>query len=171
MCDKRHVVHCDVKLDNLMLFGETVAKLGDFGLAVRVQRDGLTAYRTFKPRYAAPEFRGTGRYGCPVDMWSVGIVLFELLTGTRRYHQRICSVRRVRLPKMAGVDGAAQELFERLVSLDPGARPTADEVLAHPWVVGTSTNSTTIRAGAGSSSVILMRDSGPSSANSVSYHL
>ena len=142
VCHERYVVHCDVKLENLMYTGESTIKLGDFGLAVEVEDDWMTEYRSFEPRYAAPELSGDGRYGSSVDMWSVGIVMYELLMGTRRYHEGICSIYRSGVPRMYGVSEAAQDLFGRLVSLDAADRPTAREVLEHGWLVGNDTTGT-----------------------------
>lgn len=53
-CHNRIVVHCDVKLENVLICEEDVLKLSDFGLAVRTEEDGLTDVLSFVPRFAAP---------------------------------------------------------------------------------------------------------------------
>ncbi|CBJ28013.1 Chk2, checkpoint kinase [Ectocarpus siliculosus] len=89
------IVHRDLKPENILLVGrdnDVDVKITDFGLAKRANKEGL---KTFcgTPQYFAPEVLkrrntvlGVGRYGKEADMWSVGVILYILLSGTHPFH-------------------------------------------------------------------------------------
>ncbi|CAK7328858.1 unnamed protein product [Dovyalis caffra] len=83
-CHKRGVLHRDIKGSNLLINSDGVLKLADFGLATFYQPDQsqpLTS-RVVTLWYRAPELLlGATEYGAAIDMWSVGCILAELLTG------------------------------------------------------------------------------------------
>jgi serine/threonine protein kinase len=86
-----NIVHRDLKPENILLVepdNDTEVKITDFGLAKKTNQDGL---KTFcgTPQYFAPEvlkrkgsIMGKGRYFASADMWSLGVVLYILLSGT-----------------------------------------------------------------------------------------
>jgi serine/threonine protein kinase len=79
----QRIVHRDVKLRNFLLSGssaERVVKLCDFGLATRLPDSGsLSGVKGTVP-YMAPEML-TARYGCGVDVWSLGVIVYILFFG------------------------------------------------------------------------------------------
>jgi len=84
----RGIVHRDIKPANLMLRGEGVLVLTDFGVAKRVEQ---TAGHTVQgevlgtPHYLSPEQAQAGSVGPRADLYSLGIIFFEMLTGRRPY--------------------------------------------------------------------------------------
>jgi len=77
------VIHRDLKLSNLFIGSDMLFKLGDFGLASRLEF-GIEKKRTFcgTPNYVAPEIlEGLTGHSFEVDIWSLGIVLYTLLVG------------------------------------------------------------------------------------------
>ena len=76
---KRNIIHRDIKPENIFVndFGDF--KLGDFGIARKMENvtGGLSQKGTFN--YMAPEVAGNGRYDSRADIYSLGIVLYRLL--------------------------------------------------------------------------------------------
>lgn len=85
---RRGVIHRDLKLENIMLSLDGHVKIIDFGLSRQGIFNGKTYARTFcgTPTYMAPEIMNRGFYDCAVDLWSLGIITFELLTGLMPYN-------------------------------------------------------------------------------------
>ncbi|CAI5704419.1 hypothetical protein KXD40_001385 [Peronospora effusa] len=86
--------------------------------------------------YIAPELLQQQSYGKPVDMWSVGIIIFEMLTGYQPFYPPHACIEEDadfsdRVWKTISAD--AKDLVQRLLERDPTKRLTAAEALAHTW--------------------------------------
>ena len=132
---ERGIVHRDVTAENVLLTS-TGAKLLDFGIAAFIGEDGddrASDYGT--PPYVAPE-RLTGTVADPAsDVYALGVLLFEMLTGDPPYPERtweeIENVRREGPPPVAAVPGMPARisaLCQVCLSHRPEARPKAQEV-------------------------------------------
>ena len=83
-----NIMHRDLKLENLMLGKDGYLKIVDFGL-VRVLRQGETSDSIVgTPAYFAPEILKGERYDKTADFWSVGIIMYQMLTGVLPFHNR-----------------------------------------------------------------------------------
>jgi len=138
-----HVVHRDIKLENLLLDACTCLKIADFGVAVVVKPPGrrLTEH-CGTPSYMAPEILLEAGYeGQPVDLWSAGVVLYAMLCGRVPFKgdhptelRRAVLRGRFYLPPELGHKAAAMLLG--LLVVDPSQRFATSEALAHGWLEG-----------------------------------
>lgn len=79
---KHGILHRDLKLGNIMVSQGTKVKIGDFGLAVKLedlQEERETICGT--PNYISPEIVARQPYGTQSDLWSLGCVLYAMLVG------------------------------------------------------------------------------------------
>jgi serine/threonine protein kinase len=135
------VVHRDIKPENILLDAGRSMKLIDFGLAAFFAPGKKLRVHCGSPSYAAPEIVGRKLYeGPPVDVWSLGVVLFAMLAGFLPFHSSTGNKQELCQKIMAGTYNApdylspsARDLLGRMLTVDPDARITLAEVAAHPW--------------------------------------
>jgi serine/threonine-protein kinase len=131
------VVHRDVKPDNILLQtvdGRADARLTDFGIARVVDAAGLTTPHAIigTPHYMAPEVIAGGEAGPAADVYGVGAVLYELLTGHTPYTGEPLAVLRHHLDDVVGrppgLSDPAWAVIESCLAKDPEQRPPGDEL-------------------------------------------
>jgi serine/threonine protein kinase len=128
------LVHRDVKPENILLSDDGVVKVADFGLARAVESDGSTRTGLMMGTvaYCSPEQISRGRTDQRSDVYSAGIVLYELLAGSPPYkgdsavniaYQHVHG--RVPRPstKVRGIAPQLDDLVERATDSEPGGRP------------------------------------------------
>ncbi|PIC22073.1 hypothetical protein B9Z55_026680 [Caenorhabditis nigoni] len=146
----RNVVHRDIKPRNLFLKSPNKLKIGDFGMAEFFRdKDGKQiwisgAHGTLG--FAAPEvfIRGLESKGPPLDVWSAGVVLVDLLTKNQLW--RGARMGDVNFAKYYNKDydgmtfdwrslGGATSLVRKMLNVQSAYRITIDEILSDPWFV------------------------------------
>eukprot|EP00978_Attheya_sp_CCMP212_P001332 scaffold2782_cov46-Attheya_sp.AAC.2 len=141
-----NIMHRDIKPENLFLDKDLNVKLGDFGLASRLKSpDDTSRHFCGTLQYMAPEVLEKRPYSFPADVFSMGIVLFRLLTGKHPFYSREQPEDEfTRLSIINGdyefpssnhvpVSECAKDLISSMLDLDPSARPSLDEVLGHAF--------------------------------------
>lgn len=132
------VMHRDVKGGNVLV-DRGVAKLGDFGCSKPAPSE--EGYHTLvgTTQYAAPEVVRGVEYGTPADIWSLGQVVLEMMTGRPAWPNpalamyQLCSTEHVPAPP-PGASEECIDFLQRCFQRDPGARATAAQLLEHPFV-------------------------------------
>ena len=142
-----HVAHRDIKLDNILITAGNHAKLSDFGLCKQDSGVMMTTCGTLL--YAAPEIINEVPYnGMKVDIWSSGIVLYAMIANHFPWEteedlppdrQMQETARQITSGEISMPDDCSyelQNLLSNILEQDPELRPTAREILAHPWLEG-----------------------------------
>jgi len=142
------IIHRDLKLGNLFLTDKMELKVGDFGLATKLDFDGERK-RTVcgTPNYIAPEILdGKSGHSYEVDIWSFGVIMYTLIVGkppfetnnVKETYKRI-KMNNYSFPERAIMSDSAKALISEILVLDPSKRPTLDEILESDFFnLGTS---------------------------------
>ncbi len=138
------IVHRDLKPGNIFQDGEVV-KIGDYGLSKFIscsRRSGQTeSVGTF--HYMAPEI-GNGTYGKEIDIYALGIILYELLTGGVPFNgetsQEIIMKHLTADPDLSDVSAKYQRVIARALYKDPAQRYTSVNEMIQEFELGTGTN-------------------------------
>jgi len=128
---ERGVVHRDVKPANVLLTGDGRARLADFGIARLVNAPGVTrsGFTIGTPGYLAPEQLNGDCISPAIDMYALGLVLLECVTGRREYDGPAVEAALARLRRRPRIPpdlaGGWRSLLDALTADDPTSRPTA----------------------------------------------
>ena len=142
---EHHVLHRDLKPQNIFLTKHGVAKIGDFGVSTMLSQS-VDFAKTFcgSPYYLAPELCEERPYNGKADLWSVGVILYELMSrGDRPFHGKtlvalILAITRcdyMRLGDDSGYSREFRDLVHSLLQQNPTARPTIKRLLRSPVVL------------------------------------
>lgn len=125
------VVHRDLKPSNVMLTASGVPRIMDFGVATRVQQRGGDELLYGTPSYMAPEYVGGAPYTPACDLFSLGMLLYELLVGAPAVRERdpAATLRRMRVglwprpsERVAGIDARLDRLVMQAIAAEPAER-------------------------------------------------
>ena len=131
------IIHRDLKLGNLFLNDKMELKVGDFGLATKLDYDGerkKTVCGT--PNYIAPEVINSTGHSYEVDIWAIGIIIYTLLIGkppfeTRDVKTTYNKIKRAEysFPETCKISPCAKNLIQKILVVNPKERPTLNEIL------------------------------------------
>ena len=160
----KKIVHRDIKLENILIDLNNKIKICDFGIGIMLEsEDELIHDQCGTPMYMAPEIilnsKKGGYKGFPVDIWSAGIALYIMLSGTLPFNYKNnreknegdisgngislsnnnnyelqYSIINKNPKKIKKISSEARDLLNGLLNKDPTKRLTIDEILNHPWL-------------------------------------
>uniref|UniRef100_A0A8C6SHD9 Serine/threonine-protein kinase PLK n=1 Tax=Neogobius melanostomus TaxID=47308 RepID=A0A8C6SHD9_9GOBI len=135
----RNILHRDLKLGNFFVNENMDLRLGDFGLAAKleaVEQRKKTICGT--PNYLAPEVLNRQGHGTESDVWSLGCVMYTLMCGNPPFEtldlkETYKCIKEVRYNLPSTLSPAAQKLISNVLQKNPSDRLTLDQILNHEF--------------------------------------
>ncbi|XP_073663315.1 striated muscle preferentially expressed protein kinase isoform X6 [Tursiops truncatus] len=140
----RHVLHLDIKPDNLLLAPDNALKIVDFGSAQPYNPQALRplGHRTGTLEFMAPEMVKGDPIGSATDIWGVGVLTYIMLSGRSPFYEpdpqetesRIVGGRFDAFQLYPNTSQSATLFLRKVLSVHPWSRPSLQDCLAHPWL-------------------------------------
>jgi len=143
---ERDIIHRDIKGANMLVDNKGGIKISDFGISKKVEDNLLPGNRAHRPSlqgsvfWMAPEVVKQTAYTKKADIWSIGCLVVEMLTGEHPWAQltqmqaifKIGSSAKPTIPR--DICAEAEDFLKLTFELDHEARPSAADLLKHPWM-------------------------------------
>eukprot|EP00058_Branchiostoma_floridae_P009420 XP_002594908.1 hypothetical protein BRAFLDRAFT_110776 [Branchiostoma floridae] len=140
----KNISHMDLKPQNILLSSRDnpVLKLADFGFAQYMGDEARMTSLRGSPLYMAPEMFCNTKYDARVDLWSLGVILYEALFGRAPFYSRsyaelevkIRDTKPIEIPQGIQISGKCRDLLLGLLQRDPNQRITFEEFFNHPFI-------------------------------------
>ncbi|XP_040377893.1 serine/threonine-protein kinase ATG1c-like isoform X2 [Oryza brachyantha] len=145
MLRENNVVHRDLKPQNILLVANnenSILKIADFGFAKFLEPSSLAETLCGSPLYMAPEVMQAQKYDAKADLWSVGIILYQLVTGSPPFTgdsqiqllQNILHTREIRFPSDCNLSHGCIDLCRKLLRINSVERLTVEEFVNHSFL-------------------------------------
>lgn len=140
----RNVIHRDIKPENLLLGHNNLLKIADFGWSVHEPNSKRTTLCGTLD-YLSPEMVQAKPHTKMVDLWSLGVLCYELVVGKAPFHadnydNTYRKIMRVEYKMPDFVSKAANHFISKLLVLNPDARMSLDQAMIHPWILSHTSN-------------------------------
>ena len=133
------IIHRDIKPENILLDENGRCKLADFGWSNYVNPNKVRVTFCGTPEYLAPEMVNKIGHDTSVDIWALGVLCFELLTGKLPFNGRNnkelfsnIGALNINWPEN-DLNPLAKNLIIKILKKSPKERPSLDEILSQPW--------------------------------------
>lgn len=155
-----NISHMDLKPQNILISGisfvnllnelnsfkvwrNVVLKVIDFGFSQHLSDEEISTSFRGSPLYMAPEFFNASEYDARVDLWSIGVILYQCLFGCTPYQctstdDIICKFKKkqihISIPTKPKISANCRDLLKRLLQFDPKVRISFDAFFHHPFL-------------------------------------
>lgn len=142
---ENNIIHRDLKPNNILLDEINNVKISDFGLSKRSESTEALKTACGSPIYAAPELLSRNYVGPRVDVWSLGVILFNIGTGSMPFginsslsvpaiYNLILQSNDPKVPKTCKMSHSWDQLMSKVLVPDSQKRYTIQQILDHPWL-------------------------------------
>ncbi|CAL8272212.1 unnamed protein product [Merluccius merluccius] len=138
------VIHRDIKSDSILLTLDGRIKLSDFGFCAQISKD-IPKRKSLvgTPYWMAPEVISKSPYGTEVDVWSLGIMVVEMVDGEPPYFSEtpVAAMKRLRdehaptVRNVSQISPVLKDFLDRMLTRDPMERASATDLLEHPFLL------------------------------------
>lgn len=133
-----NIIHRDIKPENILM-SNGIPKISDFGWSAEWNN---SERKTFcgTLEYMAPEVVHYGNYGPKVDIWALGILLYEMLHGCAPIKAKCITdivkafANPLKLEFRNDLSNSVKSLISSILTIDPNSRPTIETIMSHPWL-------------------------------------
>uniref|UniRef100_A0A8C2WDE6 Serine/threonine-protein kinase PLK n=1 Tax=Cyclopterus lumpus TaxID=8103 RepID=A0A8C2WDE6_CYCLU len=136
---EQEILHRDLKLGNFFVSESMELKVGDFGLAAKLEPAG-NRRKTIcgTPNYLSPEVLNKQGHGCESDIWALGCVMYTMLLGrppfeTTNLKETYRCIREARYSLPSSLSPQSKQLITSLLAKIPEERPNLDHILRHDF--------------------------------------
>jgi len=147
---QQNIYHRDLKTDNILLTEEGSVKIADFGVSYRVDASKRSKAKTYigTPHWLSPEIWKGESYNHKADIWALGISAYTMAIGEPPFpdtppfdvYTQLEKEGVPTLPKPENYSENFKTFLKRCLDVSPDNRPTAKELLNHPFILETKPN-------------------------------
>lgn len=132
------IIHRDIKPENVLLNEQNKIKLTDFGWSNYIEDSAVRSTYCGTPVYLAPEMIKESGHDHNLDIWCIGILMFELLTGTIPFQgsdqqQLAANILKNKICWPRDMDLSAKDLISKILKTEPSERIQLIDMLKHPF--------------------------------------
>lgn len=136
----RHIIHRDIKPENILLGFDNTVKISDFGWSVYSNQSMKRTTMCGTLDYLPPEMVEAREHNYKVDVWALGILMYEFLVGKPPFEEEFKSstykrIAQVDLQVPSHVSPEAKDLIQKLLRYTPEKRINLKDIETHPWIV------------------------------------
>jgi serine/threonine protein kinase len=138
---EKNIIHRDLKPHNILVTENNDLKISDFGFARYFEKNTLVDTICGSPLYMAPEIMKNKNYNIKSDLWSVGIILYEMLSGktpfkVKTFYNLIKNIDKnpIEFPKNIKISDECNDLLFKLLKKNPDERIEWEDFFNHNWL-------------------------------------